>query len=241
VTARHATADVDATFQPARATGVFASPALSRANPPMPIITVATVLCLSHWCYGLLVCVSLLTISSRPARAQRADTAAYHPETVSEYSSRIVGPRTLVRILALSEFDQATHRPREWDRTWPGFEDRSSSRLASGAIERTVVFTMSRAVDERQAEFTLCGCDGIGARLRHAALTSVRVNSPNGTHVSPLTPIAEMAGALLVTGVRPEGFSATEGLRGGLTAIGGHAVLYVARELWPWHRRPPGF
>ncbi len=188
-----------------------------------------------------LAAMLLVALPTYSVGAQCLDTMVYRPETFSEYLNRSAGPRAILRSVALSGFDQAIKRPKEWDRTWHGYEDRLSSRLASNAIAQTVVFNLSRTAGERRSDFTLCHRARPWVRFRHAVLTPLRVNTPHGIELSPLTPLAEVGSALLVTFVQPRGFSAKEGLRAGLTALAASAGVSVAREFWPWRRRPPRF
>jgi hypothetical protein len=160
--------------------------------------------------------------------------------TVGEYAGRILGPRALLRDVATAGFEQAIRRPTQWPRNWRGYGDRVSSRLGTTAIAQTVVFGVSNALDERPAHFTLCECTGTGARIGHALLVPLRMSTPRGTRLSLLAPVSEIGSAILITGLRPGGFSARDGLVSGAIGVAGTALGSVARELWPWHRRPFG-
>jgi hypothetical protein len=206
-----------------------------------------------HCRTALRVSLWILTASlvAPPLRAQRtADTTTaaitadsmvpYRPVSIREYIGQVAGPRTLGRVVLLSSFDQATGRPRERDRTWRGFEDRLATRAAQQAIAGTITLGIAAAFDERPTHFILCTCATRGDRLRHAASTPWRVDTPTGPRWSALNPISQLASALLVTTVNPRGFSVGEGLRSGGTGVLGASLFAVAREFWPWRRRPPG-
>jgi hypothetical protein len=146
----------------------------------------------------------------------------------------------LLRDIALAGFDQATGRPTQWATNWRGYGDRVSSRLGTAAVAQAVVFGVSTALDERPAQFTLCDCTSTGARLRHALFTPLRMDTPRGPHLSLLAPASEIGSAVLITSLRPGGFSVRDGLLGGAVGVLGSALGSAARELWPWHRRPFG-
>ena len=170
----------------------------------------------------------------------RDTTNAYLRMTIGEYFSRVVGPRALLGDVAIGGFDQVTRHPKEWPKTWRGYGDRVSSRLGTGVIAQAVVFGVSNALDERPAHFTLCQCIGTRARLEHALLVPLRMNTPNGPHLSYLGPMSEIGSSILITSMHPGGFSVRDGLIGGAIGVGGSALGAVAREFWPWKRRPFG-
>jgi hypothetical protein len=194
---------------------------------------------------GALACASS-TIGAQTAtdtssaRAYDDSVHAYRRMTIGEYGGRVAGPRALLRGIAVAGFDQATRHPREWPKTWRGYEDRVSSRLATGVIAQAVVFGVSNALDERPAHFTLCRCSGTRQRLEHALLVPLRMSTPNGPHVSLLAPMSEIGSGILVTSLHPAGFSARDGLIAGSVGVLGSALGAVAREFWPWRRRPFG-
>ncbi|HEY2064527.1 MAG TPA: hypothetical protein VGG84_01100 [Gemmatimonadaceae bacterium] len=173
--------------------------------------------------------------------AVRRDTAdVYLRMTIGEYANRVVGPRALLRDVAIAGFDQLTGHPKEWPRTWRGYGDRASSRLGTGVIAQAVVFGVSNLLDERPAHFTLCQCTGTRPRLEHALLVPLRMNTPNGPHFSLLAPMSEIGSSILITSMHPGGFSVRDGLIGGAVGVSGSALGAVAREFWPWKRRPFG-
>jgi hypothetical protein len=160
--------------------------------------------------------------------------------SLGEYGARVLGPRALLRDIATAGFDQATGRPTQWSQDWRGYGDRVSSRLGTAAVAQAVVFGVSNALDERPAHFTLCDCAGTGARLRHALFMPLRMDTPRGPHLSLLAPASEIGSSILITGLRPGGLSVRDGLIGGSVGVLGSALGSVAREFWPWHRRPFG-
>jgi hypothetical protein len=191
------------------------------------------------------------TTGSAPARAEsdtshstslaRGDSVnGYLRMTPGEYVYRILGPRALLREAATAGFDQATKRPKEWPKTWSGYGHRALSRLGTEAIAQSVVFGVSQSLDERPAHFALCKCTGTGARLGHALLHPLRMDTPRGPHVSVLAPASEIGSAILITSLHPGGLSVWDGLVGGAVGVLVSALGSVAREFWPWHRRPLG-
>jgi hypothetical protein len=164
----------------------------------------------------------------------------YRRMTLGEFAARTLGPRALFRDVATAGFDQATRRPTQWPRSWRGYGDRASSRLGTDAIAQSVVFGVSYALDERPAHFTLCGCTGTGARVAHALLMPMRMDTPRGAHLSLLAPMSQFGSAILITSLHPGGFSVRDGLVSGGVGVLASALGSVAREFWPWHRRPFG-
>jgi hypothetical protein len=53
--------------------------------------------------------------------------------------------------------------------------------------------------------------------------------------------LSEIGSSILITSMNPRGFSVGDGLRAGGAGVLATSLLSVAREFWPWHRRPPGF
>jgi hypothetical protein len=93
---------------------------------------------------------------------------------------------------------------------------------------------------ERPAHFTLCDCVGTSARLGHALVMPLLMQTPRGTRLSLLAPASEIVSAILVTSLRPGGLAFGSGLAGGAVGVGASALGAVAREFWPFHRRPFG-
>jgi hypothetical protein len=167
-------------------------------------------------------------------------TLDYRRFTMPEYEQRVVSPRALLHDIVAAGIGQVTNSPKEWSRTWHGYGDRLSARLAKGAISQAVTLGVSAMLDERPAHFTLCQCVGTGPRLLHAVLTPWEMSSPGGTHFSIVAPASEIATSILVTGVQPRGMSVTSGLSAaGLSLLVG-SLGSAAREFWPWHKRPFG-
>jgi hypothetical protein len=198
---------------------------------------------------ALIACGSIALGAQDPPAPPTADTAgstgrdtanAYLRMTIGEYADRVVGPRALLRDVAIAGFDQATGRPKQWPKNWRGYGDRVSSRLGTGVIAQAVVFGVSNSLDERPSHFTLCQCVGTGARVMHALLVPLRMNTPNGPHLSLLAPMSEIGSAILITSLHPGGFSVRDGLISGAVGVAGSAAGAVAREFWPWKRRPFG-
>lgn len=165
---------------------------------------------------------------------------AYQRMTFSEYGARLLGPRALGRDIAAAGLQQATGRPTQWARNWHGYGNRLSSRLGAEAIAQTVVFGVSNVVDERPAHFSLCDCTGTGARFRHALLVPLQMATPQGPHLSVLAPASEIGSGILITSLHPGGFSVRDGLVSGGIGVLVASLGAVAREFWPWHRRPFG-
>jgi hypothetical protein len=189
------------------------------------------------------------TVNATPVRADSARTdsakadatTAYRHVTLAEYMSRVLGPRALLKDLALAGVDQGLKRSTDWPNTWGGYGNRVSSRLGMAAISQAVKLGAAAALDERPAQFTRCRCVGTESRVLHAALVPWTMDSPTGTHRSMIGPASEIGSAILVTSLKRGGFSARDGLLAGATGVLGSSLVSVAREFWPWHRRPPGF
>jgi hypothetical protein len=188
-------------------------------------------------------------IAAQVPRSPGPDTVAladanvlngYHRITLAEYGDRILGPRALARDLATAGFGQMTRRPTEWSRSWDGYGKRVSSRLVSDAIAQTIVAGASAIRDERPAHFTVCHCGGTTARVGHALLTPLLMETPRGEHRSLLVPASEIGSAILVTSLHPGGFSLKGGLASGTVGIAVSALGAVAREFWPSRWRPFG-
>jgi len=170
------------------------------------------------------------------------DTAtAYRRFTLEDYTWRVFGPRALLRDVAAAGIGQALKRPAEWPNTWEGYGNRMSSHLGSAAISQGVILGVSAAFNERPARFTLCQCTGKRSRFVHAMLIPWQMDAPNGTHLSLIAPVSEIGSAILLTNINPRGFSVRDGLVSGATGLLLSSLSSVAREFWPWHRRPPGF
>ena len=146
----------------------------------------------------------------------------------------------MLRSAALAVYDQWRGHPKQFPRSGRGYVDRFSSRAGQLAIAHTIRFAASRALDERPALFAPCRCQGFQRRVSHALALPYRVVSPSGTHLSMLTPVADLTSGVLVTSVHPGGFSLNEGVRIGLTDLVASSLISVGREFWPFHWRPPG-
>jgi hypothetical protein len=176
--------------------------------------------------------------SGSPAqRATRADTV-YTTESVSRYLDGLVGPRAILRGVALAGFDQWRHHPRSYPKTWRGFEDRLGSRYGQVAISHTLRFGLSRAFEQRTFRYEPCRCGDSASRFTYAVLSPLRVITPHGVQLSALNPATEIASGILVTSVRPGGFKMGEGVRNGVTGLAGESLFSLVREFWPWKWRP---
>jgi hypothetical protein len=164
----------------------------------------------------------------------------YRRMTPGEFAYRVLGPRALLREAAAAGLDQATKRPKEWPKTWSGYGHRALSRLGTEAIAQSVVFGVSQSLDERPEHFALCKCIGAWPRLGHALLHPLRMDTPRGPHVSVLAPASEIGSAILITSLHPAGLSVRDGLVSGAVGVLVSSLGSVAREFWPWHRRPFG-
>jgi hypothetical protein len=171
-------------------------------------------------------------------RRARADSI-FVPVTVDGYVRGIVGPRSVLRGLALASYDQWRGYPAGYPRTWRGFEDRAGARYGQVVISHTLRSVASRVFDERNLRYWPCGCGDSTSRLLHALAGAYRVTSPRGIHYSVLNPLTELTSGVLVTGVRPGGLHVGEGLRNGATGLVGESLFDVVREYWPWRWRPP--
>lgn len=179
-----------------------------------------------------------ITVCSVPGIASAQDTT-YHRVGTKDYLLGLVGPRAVLRSLALAGFDQWRGRPVAYARNWRGFEDRLGSRFGQVAISHTLRFAASRALNERTMRYQPCACGDSLSRWRYALLGPFRVTSPTGVHFSAMNPTAEIASGILVTGVRSSGLSVGEGVRAGVTGIAFESLADVVREFWPWKWRPP--
>jgi hypothetical protein len=168
-----------------------------------------------------------------------AQDSTYQPLTLNGYLVGLVGPRAVIRSLALAGFDQWRGHPVAYGRTWRGFEDRLGSRFGQVAISHTLRFGASRIFDERTIRYQPCACGDSLSRLRYAVLGPLRVNSPTGVHLSPLNPVAEIVSGVLVTGVRSSGLHVGEGVRAGVSGLAFESLGNIVREFWPWRWRPP--
>ena len=166
--------------------------------------------------------------------------ASYRAVTFPDYVTNVVGPRSLLESVGFAALAQATDRATEWPKTWRGYGDRLSTRLGEVALAQSIRLGLFAALRERSVDATRCQCIGVRARLAHAALTPVRVDTPRGARLSMLGPVSEIGGSLLITTLRPDGFSWREGLRGGVISVAMSPLLPLAREFWPWRWRPPG-
>jgi hypothetical protein len=184
-----------------------------------------------------------------PAPDSLADTVAvasddqskgYHRMTLEEWGTRVLGPRALIRDVATAGYSQVRGRPIEWSKSWQGYGNRLSARLGTAAIAQTIVLGVSVMRDERPAHFTLCECTGTTERLGHALVTPLMMETPQGQHFSLLAPASEIVSAILITSLHPGGLSLTSGLGAGGVGIAATALGAVAREFWPFHRRPFG-
>jgi hypothetical protein len=190
--------------------------------------------------------LSLVVLTPRSGEPQdsasiqraRADSI-FTPITAGEYLRGVVGPRSVLRGVALAGFDQWRHQPRSFPRTWRGFEDRLGARYGQVVISHTLRFGASRVFDERNLRYWPCGCGDSSSRLFHALAGPYRVTSPAGIRYSVLNPVTEMVSGALVTSVRPGGLHIGEGVRNGATGLIGESLVDVVREYWPWRWRPP--
>ncbi len=183
------------------------------------------------------------TAAAAPARHRTADADSvdvYKRFTLAEYGARVFRRRALLGDVAFSGLTQMAKRPSEWPRTWEGYGNRASLRLGTRAISQAVTLGVAAARDERPADFSRCRCAGTGPRLRHAVLTPYQMNTPNGKHSSLLAPAVELASSILVTSMRPGGFSVRDGLVRGAFSLSLSSAGSVVREFWPWRRRPLG-
>ncbi len=190
----------------------------------------------------LALCGTLRLGAQQPALPVNADSAeidtlavdsatAYRRFTIEDYTWRVFGPRALLRDVAAAGIGQARE----------GYGNRMSSHLGSAAISQGVILGVSAAFNERPARFTLCQCTGKRSRFVHAMLIPWQMDAPNGTHLSLIAPVSEIGSAILLTNINPRGFSVRDGLVSGATGLLLSSLSSVAREFWPWHRRPPGF
>jgi hypothetical protein len=183
---------------------------------------------------------ALLIIHDTATIADTSAPAGYHRMTLGEYGNRVLGPRSLLRDVATAGYSQLRGRPTEWSKSWQGYGNRLASRLGTQAIAQTIVLGVSVIRDERPAHFTLCECTGTTERLGHALVTPLMMETPQGQHLSLLAPASEIVSAILVTSLLPGGFALRSGLASGAVGVAASALGAVAREFWPFHRRPFG-
>jgi hypothetical protein len=194
----------------------------------------------------LVIAIALVPLAPRAAHAQdsaavrraRADSI-FTPISVDEYLRGMIGPRNILRGVALAGFQQWRGRPIEFPRTWRGFEDRLGEGYGQVAISHTLRFGASRLFDERNLRYRPCACGDSSSRLFNALAGPYRVTSSRGIHYSLLNPVTELASGILVTSVEPRGFRVGAGVRNGAIGLAGESLVDVVREFWPWHWRPP--
>ena len=178
---------------------------------------------------------------SRSRQIAREDSGArYRPESFTHFAMRTFGPLPLLRSTAMAGFDQWRRTPMGWSQTGSGFRDRLESHLSAEVLSHTIRFGVASAAHEEIGKYQRCECVGFGGRLEHALLAPLRVETPRGERLSAITPLGGIASALVVTSVRPGGFSIGRGLQGGASGLASASLTAVAREFWPWHWRPPG-
>ena len=184
---------------------------------------------------------STTSAPSRSLQVTRGDSGArYRPESFTHFAMRTFGPLPLLRSTAMAGLDQWRRAPVGWSQTGRGFRDRLDSHLSAEVLSHTIRFGVASAAREEIGKYQRCECVGFGARLEHALVTPLRVETPRGEHLSAVTPFGEIASALVVTSVQPGGFSIGRGLHAGASGLASASLTAVAREFWPWHWRPPG-
>jgi len=166
----------------------------------------------------------------------RADSLHHTDEEAPRtYLWRTFGPVTILRSAAVAGFEQYRGQPREWPKSRRGYVDRFSSSLGAAMMGSTLRFGLSHALDERVGQFEPCGCRGFLSRAGHAAAIPFEAYTKSGgRRFSVLTPASEIGSALLVTSVKPGGFSVRDGVRGGLIGLASMAAVSVVHEFWPW-------
>jgi len=163
--------------------------------------------------------------------------SAYRRETVSEYLMNTFGPRPTVRAIALAGFKQLRHSPRNYPRTWRGYEDRLGSTYAQVVISHTLRSSTAWLVDERTIPFKPCVCTD-SSRFRYAIETPFRVITPNGVRLSLYNPLTEIVSGILVTPLRGSGIRIGEGIANGVLGIAGESAGALVRQFWPFTWRP---
>ena len=103
----------------------------------------------------------------------------YVRETMKEYLMRTFGPVPAARTVALAGYNQLLGRPRNFPRTWHGYEDRLATAYAQVAISHTLRSAGSRLVDQRSMRFRPCRCPG-SSRFLYAVESPLRVATPTG-------------------------------------------------------------
>jgi hypothetical protein len=177
--------------------------------------------------------------TAAPAAAPASEDSVYRPEELREYLLGMVGPRPVIRIVALAGFDQWRRRPVAFPPGWRGFTDRLGSRAGQVAISHTLRFAIARAFDERTIRYRPCACGDTVSRVLYALVSPLRVDTPAGRHLSAMYAVTEIASGILVTTVRSNGLQVGDGIRNGLTGIAAESATSLVRELWPWRWRPP--
>jgi hypothetical protein len=162
----------------------------------------------------------------------------YVRETMKEYLMRTFGPVPAGRAIALAGYNQALGRPRNFPRTWHGYEDRLATAYVQVAISHTLRSAGSRLVDQRVMRFQRCRCAG-SSRFVYAVETPMRVTTPNGVRLSFLNPVTEVASGILVTPLHGPGIRVGEGIVSGAIGIASESGWALVREYWPWQWRPP--
>ncbi len=158
------------------------------------------------------------------------------PRTPGEYFASAFGPRALMHSALTAGLEQAFGRPRRWPRTPRGYALRFGTRLATEALAAGVRYEMVSHLDEWMAPFEPCACTDPWARLAHALAAPFRAETPTGQHFSPLTPLTEVAGGMVLAGVASGGVRPTEGLTAGLTGMLSISLVAVIQEFRPWER-----
>jgi hypothetical protein len=163
---------------------------------------------------------------------------AYRRERFTDYLDHTFGLRPTVRALALAGFNQLRGSPRDFPRTWRGYEDRLGTTYAQVAVSHTLRSGTAWIVDERTMAFEPCTCRD-SSRLLYAIESPFRVITPHGVRLSLYNPITEVVSGVLVTPLHGSGVRVGEGVVNGLLGIAGESVWSAVRQFWPWHWRLP--
>lgn len=166
--------------------------------------------------------------------AAREDRLRRAPVTWAEYKRSAFGSEALLRVAAVAAWDQLLGRG-GWGRDGLGYALRFTTRLGSEAAAGYVRFEVASHVRVREAPYVPCACQGAGPRLLHALTAPFRTGTlDGGERFSPLTPVTELGGGMLLATVGTGGVRPRQGMVAGLNGLLSLSLVATLREFRPW-------